>query len=218
MKKLLAGIIFALVVFHLSTGQVSACSIGISPTLVNQATTIVFSGLHPNDNYNLEIGPLNYSAYKADNGGKISLPVTMINPGQFLVSARNVSGNPDTCNSTLTVLPATAPTGSDLKPPRDWLPWLSLPFGPKPFLGISFFQNNLVSFLVSLMLFLVILLSLIFIIVGGIMWMMGGGDKEAMAKAKNTVAYALVGLVLGIGSFIIVNILGNFFGTNLLGP
>lgn len=101
-------------------------------------------------------------------------------------------------------------------PPKYWLSAL-VPEGILKAQGIDFITNNFIPFLISLGLFLIIFLSLLFIIIGGIMWIMGGGDKEAMMKAKNTVTYALIGLALGIGSFIIVGILGNFFGVNLLG-
>lgn len=43
------------------------------------------------------------------------------------------------------------------------------------------------------------------------MWITGGGNKEGMAKAKATVTYAIVGLVLGLSSVIILKFIGNFF-------
>lgn len=102
------------------------------------------------------------------------------------------------------------------KPPKDWLSGL-IPEGVWPAQRIDFFKLEFVPFLVSLMLFLVIVLSLIFVIVGAVMLMTSGGDKEGTAKAKNTITYALLGLALGLGSFIILGILGNFLGFNFLG-
>lgn len=83
-------------------------------------------------------------------------------------------------------------------------------------LGLNFIENQLVPFVVSGALYLLIILSLIFLIIGGIMWMTSGGDKEGLAKAKAAITYALLGLVLGLGAFIIVRILSNFFGVELM--
>ena len=52
---------------------------------------------------------------------------------------------------------------------------------------------------------------------GGIMYMTSGGNKEGTAKARATITYALVGLILALLSFIFIGILGQFFGVNLLG-
>jgi len=73
----------------------------------------------------------------------------------------------------------------------------------------------LVRFLVSLLLFGGIILALIFLIIGGIRWITSAGDKEATARAKGTVTYALVGLVLLILSFIILGIIQVFLGVSL---
>lgn len=107
--------------------------------------------------------------------------------------------------------------GAD-KPPKDWLPGIVPPagIGPSPTgLGLGFITYRLVPFLITAAIFLVLILALIFTIVGGIMWITSSGDKEATLKAKNTVTYALVGLALGLGSFVILNIIGQFFGVNL---
>jgi hypothetical protein len=74
-----------------------------------------------------------------------------------------------------------------------------------------------VPFLLWGAVFLVLLLSLIFLIIGGITWSVSGGNKEGMAKARATVTYALAGLVLGLASFLILAVIGNFFGVNLTG-
>lgn len=101
-------------------------------------------------------------------------------------------------------------------PPKGWLSKL-VPEGVRQARGIDFFKLEFIPFLISLMLFLVIVLSLIFLIIGGIMLVTSGGDKEGTAKAKNTITYALLGLALGLGSFIILGVLGNFLGFNFLG-
>ena len=107
-------------------------------------------------------------------------------------------------------------------PPMSWLPLVNPNWGPwtGPGLGsnfgMNFFTGRLVPFAVSFVMFIVMAASVIFSIVGGIMWITSGGNKEGLAKAKNTVTYAILGLVLALGSFIALNIVGRFFGSNLL--
>ncbi len=102
-------------------------------------------------------------------------------------------------------------------PPSGWLTQIA-PEGVLKAQGIDFITNNFVPFLISAAIFLIIVLSLIFTVVGGIMLSMSGGNKEGMTKAKNMITYALIGLALGLGSFIILAVLGQFFGFKLLGP
>lgn len=103
--------------------------------------------------------------------------------------------------------------------PKFWLNDSSLQNVPgiiNPGSGLNFIGSNLVPFIISLLLFIVLALSLLFLIIGGITWITSGGDKEGLAKAKGTITYAIVGLVLALGSFIILRILSNFFGFDLI--
>ncbi len=114
----------------------------------------------------------------------------------------------------------------DIKPPSEWLPTFgqTRTGGPDdvsrivPLGGLDFIKNNLMSFLISGGVFLIIISSLIFLILGGIKMILGGGDKEATAKARATITYAIVGLVIGISSFIIVNIVLQLLGARTYNP
>lgn len=101
--------------------------------------------------------------------------------------------------------------------PKQWLSTVNGGPGVWTARGLAFWQNRFIPFLISGLLLFIISFSLIMAIVGGIMWITAGGNKEGMAKARNTVTYALIGLALGLGSFIILSILGSFLGQNLLG-
>lgn len=48
-------------------------------------------------------------------------------------------------------------------------------------------------------------LAVVFIIVGGIRYMLAGGEASKVAQAKNTILYALIGLVITIMAFAITN-------------
>ena len=55
------------------------------------------------------------------------------------------------------------------------------------------------------LLFLVGALSTVMIIVGGIFYVISNGDSGKIARAKNTITYAVVGLVVAFVAFAIVN-------------
>ena len=65
--------------------------------------------------------------------------------------------------------------------------------------------NTLIGNIVKTMLFLVGVLSVIMIIYGGIQYVISAGDSGKVAKAKNTIIYAVVGLIVAILSYAIVN-------------
>jgi len=48
------------------------------------------------------------------------------------------------------------------------------------------------------------LASLLFIVIGGLKYTLSGGDSNAIASAKNTILYAVLGLVLGVSVFTLV--------------
>lgn len=96
--------------------------------------------------------------------------------------------------------------------PKNWLDFDLIPGLKVPSSGLDYWTQNVVPFVIGALLFLVFVLSLIMLIYGGIMWIISRGEKEALAKAKATVTYAIIGLVLGLASFIIVNTIGYFLG------
>ena len=65
--------------------------------------------------------------------------------------------------------------------------------------------DALIPRLINLMLFIVGILSIIFLIFGGIRYVVSGGDKSKVDVAKNTILYAIVGLVVAILGYAIVN-------------
>ena len=55
------------------------------------------------------------------------------------------------------------------------------------------------------MLFIIGVLSVIMIIYGGIIYVISAGDSGRVSKAKNTIMYAIVGLVVALLAYAIVN-------------
>lgn len=65
--------------------------------------------------------------------------------------------------------------------------------------------NDLIRTLVNVLLYVVGLLSVIMIIVGGIFYTTSSGDAGKVTRAKNTLTYAIVGLVVAFIAFALVN-------------
>lgn len=83
--------------------------------------------------------------------------------------------------------------GSDVNLPNKDLPEDSS--------GISAVFNNALSVIFAIMGVICVLI----ITIAGIQYVLSGGDSQKVAKAKNTIIYALIGLVIAISAFIIVN-------------
>ena len=70
----------------------------------------------------------------------------------------------------------------------------------------SLFGNEgIFSTIVNVILFIVGALSVVMIIYGGIRYTISAGDSSKVTSAKNTIMYAIVGLIVSILAFAIVN-------------
>lgn len=58
---------------------------------------------------------------------------------------------------------------------------------------------------------LAVVTALFLFIWAGIQWVTSGGDKEKVASAQKKIVYGVIGLVIVLGSFMILNIIGFFF-------
>lgn len=65
--------------------------------------------------------------------------------------------------------------------------------------------DGLLTNVINLLLFIIGIVSLIMIIVGGFKYTTSAGDSSQLSNAKDTILYAVVGLVIAIMSFAIVN-------------
>lgn len=76
----------------------------------------------------------------------------------------------------------------------------------KPFLGTS--SGTLISAItdiVNALLTLAAVIAAIFVIIGGVRYITAQGDEDAIEAAKNTVIYAVIGVVVIALSAVIVN-------------
>lgn len=63
----------------------------------------------------------------------------------------------------------------------------------------------------NVLLFIIGAISVIMLIIGGIRYVVSGGDSAAVTAAKNTILYAIVGIVVAILAYALVNfVIGSF--------
>jgi len=77
-----------------------------------------------------------------------------------------------------------------------------------------FGTGGIVTTIINVLLFIVGILCVIMIIFGGIRYTTSTGDKTRVDAAKNTIIYAVVGLVVAIVAYALVNwVFGSLQGT-----
>jgi hypothetical protein len=74
---------------------------------------------------------------------------------------------------------------------------------------------NIISWSLNILLITGILAALFFLIWGGISWVTSGGNTEKLEKARKTLIYAIIGLIVILLSFIILQTVGSLLGIDL---
>lgn len=75
--------------------------------------------------------------------------------------------------------------------------------------------GTIIGNLITIILILAIVIAVFFLIYGGIRWITSGGDKQAVENARNHIIAAIVGLVIALLAFFIINFVGSLIGVNL---
>ena len=74
-----------------------------------------------------------------------------------------------------------------------------------------FGENGIFKTITNVLLFIIGAISVIMLIIGGIRYVVSGGDSGAITSAKNTILYAIVGIVVAILAYALVNfVIGSF--------
>lgn len=60
------------------------------------------------------------------------------------------------------------------------------------------------------------LAGFVMFVVGGITWMLSGGDSSKLQSAKGSMTYAVVGIVVALSAFIILNLIASFTGISII--
>lgn len=73
--------------------------------------------------------------------------------------------------------------------------------------------NEFIQNIISTLLFVLGIIAVIVIIIGGIRYATSGGDSSQISSAKDTILYAVIGLIVAILAYAIVNfVIGAFAG------
>ncbi len=68
-----------------------------------------------------------------------------------------------------------------------------------------FGNNGVFKQITNTILYVVGIISVVMLIIGGVKYLVSGGDAKKVTEAKNTVLYAIIGLIIALLSFAIVN-------------
>jgi len=72
-------------------------------------------------------------------------------------------------------------------------------------------STDIFKTITDILLFLIGAVSVIMLIIGGIRYTLSGGDSAAVTSAKNTILYAIVGIVVAILAYAVVSfVVGSF--------
>ena len=76
-----------------------------------------------------------------------------------------------------------------------------------------FGSTGIFSTITNVLLFILGAISVIMIIIGGLRYVISGGNSTNVTAAKNTILYAIVGVIIALQSYAIINFgLGSFTG------
>lgn len=72
-------------------------------------------------------------------------------------------------------------------------------------------QGGVIETVTTVLLFVIGAVSVIMLIIGGIRYTTSNGDQGAVTSAKNTIMYAIIGLIVALLSYALVSFVANQF-------
>jgi hypothetical protein len=72
-----------------------------------------------------------------------------------------------------------------------------------------FGPDGVMTDIINILLLLVGIVSVLVIIIGGLRMVLSAGDSQAVASARNTIVYALIGLAVAFSAYALVNFVIN---------
>ena len=86
-----------------------------------------------------------------------------------------------------------------------------------PFFAIQgLLPSDFLTVGVSLVFVIAGILSFLYLLWGGVQWISAGGDKEAIDKSRRRIIQSIIGLVIILSVYVIVNLVEYIFNINLL--
>lgn len=78
--------------------------------------------------------------------------------------------------------------------------------------------NKTISTIIGVMTAVAAIWFIIRFIIGGFMWIQAGGDKNNLQQARDHIVNSLIGLIIVVGAWIIIGIIGKIVGLDILNP
>lgn len=77
-----------------------------------------------------------------------------------------------------------------------------------------FGTEGMITKIINVLLFLIAAVSVVMLIIGGFRYIVSQGDSTKVTSAKNTILYAIIGLIVAILAYAIVNFVMGQLGIN----
>lgn len=74
----------------------------------------------------------------------------------------------------------------------------------------------LIANVFSIAITLIGLVGFVMLIVGAFRYLISGGNSKGTEAGRNTITYAVIGLLVALSAFIILNLISNFTGVNTI--
>ncbi len=78
--------------------------------------------------------------------------------------------------------------------------------------GLECLIANIFAVIITLIGFV----GFVMFIIGSFRWMLSGGNSKGVETARNTMTYAVVGLVVALSAFVILNLIAEFTGVGVI--
>lgn len=74
----------------------------------------------------------------------------------------------------------------------------------------------LIANIFTVVITLIGLAAFVMFIVGSVLWLVSGGSPEGTKKARDTLTYAVLGIVISLSAFIVLNLIAGFTGVEII--
>lgn len=89
--------------------------------------------------------------------------------------------------------------------------------GNAPSGGLSTTGASTIQVAINLLLLASIIVFLLVFLWAAINWITSEGEKQKLQNARNKIVFAIVGLVVVLSAFLIINFIGSFLSVKLIG-
>lgn len=82
--------------------------------------------------------------------------------------------------------------------------------------GGGFTLANMLDVSIKFLFIAVTISSFLYLLLGSVQWIMAGGDKDGVEKARKKITNALIGLAIAFSVYVIASLVNAIFGVDIL--